>query len=586
MGRLEGVEGWAGGYASANAPSDSPCEWRRQSSGCGVRHLVWVMGGLLQLVSVGIQIGLPPLLARADSQLLGAAFLAALALFQVPAGWLVDRIGPIPVIVGILGISAIVLAVMPDYPIGLPQVLILGIAQAGVAPATAVLLTNWARSPCERDSVLIWKAVGSAGAWLGVWQLLSPSLLLSTGLRSLATAAGISGVAWLLTGASGPTQWGRTPLSWLLPLTVSDLHALPPLNVNEKAAKEKREREHRQNAQLAKQQAGKANAKYSRKMDKRSGDAYNEYKAKADAKKAAAAAAKAEKAAAAGKAAGDRNAGPTTQHRSACPVLLSQTHLTDATRLCPGCVIDPSFSRASGGKSTQQLPDRGAGVDALLRPGGGLGTLALCQLACGATTLAVLPQLQPQAKLQNLAPGLLQQFLLLMVVVAGPIAAAAGAWLKSNSVLRKQSMQSIRRLFGCGALQMQAGVLLAFALLGCSSQQLNEQQEFEAQGVQAAVGVLQACTVVSTTVATNEIVLQTIELAAQKSIAQIGLISGIVHSIGFVPAAVAAGIQVIAVSPIHPLAPAAVSACLCIAGGISFRKVEVSAGNGQRVRTK
>ena len=322
MGRLEGVEGWEGGYASANAPSDSPCEWRRQSSGCGVRHLVWAMAGLLELVSVGIQIGLPPLLARAHSQLLGAAFLAALALFQVPAGWLVDRIGPIPVIVGMLGISAIVLAVMPDYPIGLPQVLILGIAQAGVAPAKALLLTNWARSPCERDSALICKAVGSAGAWLGVWQLLSPSLLLSTGLRSLGAAAGISGVAWLVTGASGPTQWGRTPLSRLLPLTVSDLHALPPLNVNEKAAKEKREREHRQKAQLAKQQAGKANDKYARKMDKRSGDAYNEYKAKADAKKAAAAAAKAEKAAAAGKAAGDRNTGPTTQQHSTCPALL------------------------------------------------------------------------------------------------------------------------------------------------------------------------------------------------------------------------------------------------------------------------
>jgi hypothetical protein len=338
MGRLEGVEGWEGGYASANAPSDSPCEWRRQSSGCGVRHLVWVMGGLLQLVSVGIQIGLPPLLARVDSeQLLGAAFLAALALFQVPAGWLVDQIGPVPVIVGELVLSAIVLATMPDYPIGLPQVLILGVAQAGVAPAMALLLTTWARSPRERDCALICKAVGSAGAWLGVWQLLSTSSLLSTALRSLAASAGISGVVWLLAGASGPTQWARAPLSRLLPLTVSDLHALPPLNVNEKAAKEKREREHRQKAQLAKQQAGKANAKYARKMDKRSGDAYNEYKAKADAKKAAAVAAKAEKAAAAGKATGDRNAGPTTQHRSACLALLSRTHLADAISTLP-CV--------------------------------------------------------------------------------------------------------------------------------------------------------------------------------------------------------------------------------------------------------
>ena len=332
MGRLNGVEGWDDGYASANLPSDSPREWRRHSSSCGVRHLVWAMGGLLQLVSVGIQIGLPAVLARAESQLLGAAFFAALALFQVPAGWLVDRIGPSRAIVGVLVLSAIVLAVMPDYTMGLPHVLILGVAQAGVAPALALLLANWARSPSERDCALFCKAVGSAGARC-VWQLLAAHAL-STSLRWFGAAAGISGVIWLVVGASTPAEWGRTPLSWLLPLTVSDLHALPPPNTNEKAANERQEREQRQKAQLAKQQAGTAGAaKYARKMDKRSGDAYNEHKAQADAKKAVAAAAKAAKAAA-GKASGDRNAGATTEHGSACPSLLSRTHLADPLDPC------------------------------------------------------------------------------------------------------------------------------------------------------------------------------------------------------------------------------------------------------------
>ena len=336
MGRLNDVEGWEDGYASANPPSDSPREWRRHSSSCGVRHLVWAMGGLLQLVSVGIQIGLPALLARAESQLLGAAFLAALALLQVPAGWLVDQIGPSLAIVGLLALSAIVLAVIPDDTIGLPHVLVLGGAQAVVAPALALLLANWARSPSERDCALFCKAVGSAAARFGVWQLLATSAF-STSLRWLGAAAGISGGIWLVAGASTPTQWGGAPLSWLLPLTVSDLHALPPLSASEKAAKEKQEREQRQKAQLAKQQTGTtgAAAKYARKMDKRSGDAYNEHKAKADAKKAVAAAAKADKAAAAGKASGDRNAGETTERRTACPSLLSRTRPADSLSILP-----------------------------------------------------------------------------------------------------------------------------------------------------------------------------------------------------------------------------------------------------------
>eukprot|EP01043_Picozoa_sp_COSAG02_P032800 COSAG02_NODE_2207_length_9517_cov_3.723508_7_plen_134_part_00 len=133
---------------------------------------------------------------------------------------------------------------------------------------------------------------------------------------------------------------------------------------------------------------------------------------------------------------------------------------------------------------------------------------------------------------------------------------------------------------------MQGGVLLAYVLFACSSQRLNVQEEFEAQTVQAAAGVLQACAVVSTTVATNEVVLQTIELAAQKGIAQIGLISGVVHSIGFGLAALVAGVRVMPVWPLHPLAPLAVSAGLSLAGGIAFRTVDVSAGNGRRVRGK
>ena len=151
MGRLAGVQGWESEYATPNAPSDSPREWRNKRSGCGVRHLVWLMGGLVQLVSIGIQTALPLLLARVEDQLQRAAFLAAFALFHVPAGLLVDQIGPSPVIVSGQVLSAIMLVVMPDC--GLPCVLVLGAAQAGVAPALAQLLAEWARSPRERDSV-------------------------------------------------------------------------------------------------------------------------------------------------------------------------------------------------------------------------------------------------------------------------------------------------------------------------------------------------------------------------------------------------------------------------------------------------
>lgn len=270
------------------------------------------------------------------------------------------------------------------------------------------------------------------------------------------------------------------------------------------------------------------------------------------------------------------------------------------SRSCPARVADPNFSRASGGRKDQQTREHAVGIAALLRPGGGLGTLALCQLACSAATLAVPPPQQPQS--QNLALEPLQQLLLLwlplLAVVAEPVATAAAGWLKSTLLLRKQSVQSIRRSFGCGALQMQSGALLAFALVARPWQQLNGQKDSESQTVQAAAVVLQAGTVVLTTVVTNEIVLQTIELAAQKHAAQLGLVSGVIHSVGVAPAALVAlvlaqpaegGQQATpawAIGHLSMCVPLAVAACLCLAGAVAFGTSEASLGSKRRPRTK
>lgn len=260
-------------------------------------------------------------------------------------------------------------------------------------------------------------------------------------------------------------------------------------------------------------------------------------------------------------------------------------------------LVDTDFSRSTGGRKAQQQPN-GLGVVDLLRTGSGLGTLALCQLACSASILAVSP-------LQYQQLGLQQQSLLSrlpLAVFAGPIAAAASAWLKSSWVLGTSSMQSVRRLFGCRALQMQGGVLLAFALLTAPSgpwQQLEEQRWFQGQHMQAAAGVLQACTVAFTTVASNEIALQTIDIAVQKRVTQIGLITGVTHSISYAPAALASAVLVLSQPAagdqrLMPLwntgahlreqVALVVAACLCFAGGIAFGTVIVPASNRGTVR--
>ena len=118
----------------------------------------------------------------------------------------------------------------------------------------------------------------------------------------------LSGALWWIFGASAPVEWGGCPGSALIPLTVSDLEALPPPNINEKAVAAKKEREARQKAKMAEQRVA-STTKYAKKMDKRSGDKYNKFKAKADAKKAAAAVAKAEAKEEKKKASGERNTG-------------------------------------------------------------------------------------------------------------------------------------------------------------------------------------------------------------------------------------------------------------------------------------
>lgn len=186
----------------------------------------------------------------------------------------------------------------------------------------------------------------------------------------------------------------------------------------------------------------------------------------------------------------------------------------------------------------------------------------------------------------------------LLAVVAEPVATAAGGWLKFTWLLRKRSVQSIRRSIGVGALQMQGGALLAFVLVARPWQQLNQQNDSESQTVQAAAGVLQAGTAVFTTVVTNEIVLQTIELAAHKHAAQLGLVSGIVHSVGVAPAVLAAlvtalpaeggqqAMPVWAIGHLGMCVPLAVAASLCLAGAVAFGTAEASLGTKRRPRTK
>ena len=95
------------------------------------------------------------------------------------------------------------------------------------------------------------------------------------------------------------------------------------------------------------------------------------------------------------------------------------------------------------------------------------------------------------------------------------------------------------------------------------------------------------------------LVLQTIELATQKRIAQIGLISGIIYSVGHAPAAATAAVRLIAQltdeaqrsltawAAGHSLGmqgPLVLAACLCLAGSMAFRTGVENVGNGCRAR--
>ena len=600
MGLLKGVEGWSDSYATPNSAAASPRDWRRPSSELGVRHVAWHMAALAQLVSVAIQAAGPaPLLATAgvgmglaprDGRLLGAGFLAALALCQAPAGWLADRIGARLVVACMLLLSAVAMAAAPHGGLAMPCALVLGGAQAALAPTSVLLLASWARSPAERDRALLCNACGSAGGRFGALCLLSYLPLLRSWvdvLRCAAAAAGIAAVLWLALGGSTPSEWGLTPLSWLLPLTVSDLEALPPANINEKAIAAKKEREQRQQAKLAKQQAAGTASKYARKMGKRSGDAYNEYKAKADAKKAAAAAAKAEAATAAKEAAGERNTG------------------ADFSRALGGAKVG-DVAATEQRQQREQLGGRLSGVVALLlRPGAGLGTLALCQLACGLAAVALpLPSLPPpppllpeqdseeQRSLQTPAP-LLLLMTVLPAVLAGPAAAAVSARLRSRCLNGGSTQSAARRLLGCGAMYTQGAVLLAVAFGGTWQGQGQQQKEEEDAGWLQAVQtfapaallllLLQACAVGCNVVGCNEIALQSIELAAQER-APLGLLVGTVNTIGYAPAAAAAAaIAAVGAAETETLAgwqqwrfmAQIAAACACIAGGWAFSTVEV-----------
>lgn len=262
MGLLKGVEGWEDGYATENEEL-ARYEWNAPSEELGVRHFVWCMVGLAQLVSTAIHLAVPLLFVAAGMALSAEAALAAQCCFfaarllcPVPAAKLAAVVGPRRMLVGAQLLSAAALAGLAAAPPARGLLLLcalsLGAAQAALAPTFILLWESWARVPAERDQALLCSTVGSAVGALAGWLHTScyggepyygRNAAALAGGNVLAAAAGLAGVLWWIFGSSTPVEWGGSPGSALIPLTVSDLEALPPPNINEKAIAAKKERE-------------------------------------------------------------------------------------------------------------------------------------------------------------------------------------------------------------------------------------------------------------------------------------------------------------------------------------------------------
>ena len=191
---------------------------------------------------------------------------------------------------------------------------------------------------------------------------------------------------------------------------------------------------------MAQRNGPASTTKFAKKMDKRSGDKYNEFKAKADAKKAAAALVKAEVKEEKKVAAGERNTGA-------------------------------GFSRALGGAlAPQAAAAKGAGcgegglVGLLLSKG--FVAVALSQLA-GGSCLACL-QYSVGWGLLEIAPGYMPLPLVAIVVAPG---AVAGANVLKEQLLSSGgcSRQTARRSVGGGALLLQGICLLSWQALPAAS---------------------------------------------------------------------------------------------------------------------